>query len=119
MTDEINEMTEETPSTDESGLNPNLAGALSYFLGPVSGIYFWMTEKENQFVRFHAMQSILFCVAYVIISVVINIIPILGQMIALLLSIAGIFIWLMLMYRAYNGEEWELPFIGKIARDQL
>lgn len=110
-----------------SGLAPNVAGALSYFLGALTGILFLMVDKERPFVRFHAMQSILLTVAAVALSVVLLVLdvalaalPLIGWLVSLLLSLAiwigGFVLWLYLMYRAYRGDEWELPVIGTQAR---
>ena len=43
-----------------TGLDENIAALLSYILGWVSGLIFFLIEKDSKFVRFHAMQSILF-----------------------------------------------------------
>ncbi|MEA2020311.1 MAG: DUF4870 domain-containing protein [Patescibacteria group bacterium] len=102
-----------------TGLDPNIAAALSYLFGFVTGIIFLLIEKEDRFVRFHAMQSIIVFGALFIATTVINIIPLLGQLISLLLSVLGIVLWIMLMFKAYQGEEWEVPVLGKIAREQM
>jgi uncharacterized membrane protein len=113
-----------------TGLSPNVAGALSYLLAPLTGILFFVIEKENQFVRFHAMQSIVFGVAWVvlwialtILSGVLAVIPILGWLIGAVLWLAiglgGFVAWVLLMYKAFQGQEWELPWIGQLARKQL
>ncbi|MBU0708769.1 DUF4870 domain-containing protein [Patescibacteria group bacterium] len=110
----------EQPSTPvKSGLESNMAGALSYVLGPITGIYFWVTEKEDNFVRFHAMQSILFSVACVIIATILGFLPYLGWGFAQLINLGILIIWIFLMYQAYNNKEWELPVIGQMARDQI
>jgi len=106
-------------SSPTAGMEPNVAGALAYLLGPITGIYFWATEKENKFIRFHAMQSILFFVAVIIVNVVLGFIPFLGWTISSLISLGVFLLWLMLMYKAYNNEEWELPVVGSMARQQL
>ena len=41
-----------------TGIQPNVAALLAYLVGFVSGLVFFLIEKENKFVRFHAMQSI-------------------------------------------------------------
>ncbi len=41
------------------GLEENIEGVLCYLLGFITGIAFYLLEKENKFVRFHAMQSII------------------------------------------------------------
>ncbi len=110
-----------------SGLAPNVAGALSYFLGALTGILFLVIDRERTFVRFHAMQSILFTVAAVAISVALLVVdvalaalPLIGWLVSLLLTlviwIGGFVLWIYLMYRAYQGDEWELPVIGTQAR---
>ncbi len=110
-----------------TGLAPNVAGALAYFLGPFTGIFFLVVEKQNAFVRFHAAQSVAVAVAWVIVwvamfvlSTVLAVVPILGALIGILLYLViglGAFVlWLALMFRAYQGAEWELPVIGPQAR---
>ncbi len=114
-------------ATGGSGLAPNVAGALAYFLGALTGILFLVIDKERPFVRFHAMQSILLTVAAVALSIVLFILsvalgalPLIGWLISVLLSlviwIGGFVLWIYLMYRAYQGDEWQLPIVGPQAR---
>ncbi|HEV2147669.1 MAG TPA: DUF4870 domain-containing protein [Longimicrobiaceae bacterium] len=122
----------ETPSTPQgtTGLAPNVAGALSYLVGPITGILFLVLEKESRFVRFHAAQSIgisiaLFAVNVVlmVLGAVLAVVPIIGWLIGLALSLAvglgGFVLWLYLMYRAYQGDEWEVPGVGAQVRRYL
>lgn len=113
-----------------TGLAPNVAGALSYFLGPITGVVFLLLEKENRFVRFHAMQSIVIGVLMLGLSIALSlmagilaVIPILGWIVAILLSfglaVASLILWVMLMWRAFQGKEWEFPVAGPLARKQL
>lgn len=102
-------------------LEPNVEAALAYFLTPITGIIVFMLEKDNKFVRFHAFQSILFGVAAVaawMISTFLTVILI-GVLLMPLVSIAVFVLWLVLMWKAYNNEEYELPVLGKMARDQI
>ena len=101
------------------GLQPNIAGALAYFLGPVTGILFLLIEKQNKFVRFHAMQSVLTFGGLFVLNVVLGFIPLLGWMAGTLLSVVSLVLWLFLMYQAFNNKEYELPVIGDIARKQV
>lgn len=113
--------------TQGTGLSPNVAGALAYLLGPITGIIFLVIEKNDRFVRFHAMQSTVLGVAWVIFSIVLSVlsgaIPVLGLIFGFLLSfvmaIGGVILWLVLMFKAYQGQEWELPWVGQFARKQL
>jgi uncharacterized membrane protein len=103
-----------------TGLDANLAAALSYLVGFVTGIIFLVVEKENRFVRFHAMQSTLVFAAIVAIDILLQIVPILGALVVIFLVIpASAVLWLLLMYKAYQGEEFKLPVLGQIAADRI
>ncbi|MDP7080987.1 MAG: hypothetical protein QF415_13910 [Candidatus Undinarchaeales archaeon] len=101
------------------GVTENLGGALAYLLGPITGILFLLIEKNNQFVRFHAMQSTILWVAMFILSSVLGIIPILGWLVLLLLIPFQIILWLFLMYKGYSHEWYKLPIVGDIAEQQM
>ena len=92
-----------------------MAGALAYVLGPITGFAFLVLEKQNRFVRFHAAQSIVVSVAVIAISIALSIVgsilaivPILGWLVALLLSMGLSLIcfglWLALMFLAFSGK---------------
>lgn len=115
-----------------SGLTPNIAAALAYVLGLVTGILFLVLEpyKRDRFVRFHAMQSILFCVTAIAFSIawsiVVNILVNISAWtavaltpIGLLISLGFFLFWLFLMYQAYSRREFRIPFIGAIAEKQV
>lgn len=110
-----------------TGLSPDVAAALSYLLGPITGVLFLVLEKQNRFVRFHAAQSITVGVALIALSIALSIlstvlafIPVFGWIVALLLSLGlglGSFVlWILLMWRAWQGREWETPVAGSFAR---
>ena len=116
----------ETQSSGGSGLPDNLAGALSYFLGALTGILFFIIDRQRPFVRFHAAQAIVATIAWVIISVglmvlsiVLAVIPLIGWLISTLLyaimGLGGFALWLWLMWQAYQGKKYELPIVGPYA----
>ena len=120
-------MTSPTATASSTGLTPNVAGALAYLLGPITGILFFLLEKENRFVRYHAAQSITLGLLWIALSVLFSVlsgmlvmVPVLGWLVALLLSVVfglgGFFLWLFLMWRAFQGREWESPIAGPMAR---
>lgn len=103
-----------------SGFDANMAAALSYLVGFVTGIIFLLVEKENKFVRFHAMQSTLFFLGVIIVDVLLQVIPLLGFLIVVFVVIpVSAIVWLIMMYKAYQGEEYKLPLVGQWAADRI
>ncbi|HEY41277.1 MAG TPA: DUF4870 domain-containing protein [Dehalococcoidia bacterium] len=102
-----------------TGMEPNVAGLLCYVLGWVTGIIFFIMEKENQFVRFHAMQSIVTFGAFTIVSIVLSFIPVVGWVLGMLLGILAFILWIILMMKAYQGEKYKLPIAGDFAEKQI
>lgn len=120
------------PPAASTGMTSNVAGALCYVLGFVTGVVFLVIDpyKNDKFVKFHAFQSIFFNVAWIVIWIVFTIVgSILSAITAgigglimlpvwLLIMLAGLALWLFLMYKAYNNERYELPVIGPLAAKQ-
>ncbi|PYR73660.1 MAG: hypothetical protein DMF86_19965 [Acidobacteria bacterium] len=103
-----------------TGLDANVAAALSYLVGFITGVLFLVIEKDNRFVRFHAMQSTVVFLAIVGIDILLQIVPILGALVVVFLVIpASAVLWLVLMYKAYQGEEFSLPVVGPFAAERI
>ena len=98
-----------------TGMQPNLAALLSYVVGIITGVIFFLIEKENKFVRFHAMQSILTFGFFLVANAVLAFIPVIGWSIVPILSVLQLVIWIILMIKAYQGEQFKLPIVGDIA----
>jgi len=118
-------------SSASSGLSSSQAAALSYLLGPITGVIFLVLDpyKQDRFVRFHAMQSIVYSVACIAFSVVWSVavsilihfsgwIALLTFPIRLLISLGMFALWLYAMYQAYNHREFSIPLLGPIAAQQ-
>jgi uncharacterized membrane protein len=105
------------------GLEENIAGLLCYVLGWITGIVFLVLEKENKFVRFHAMQSIATFLPLMVIVWIINLIfmwiPFISWAISTLIWILVLILWLILMFKAYQGEMYKLPIVGDFAEKQI
>jgi uncharacterized membrane protein len=99
--------------------NENIMGAAAYLLGFVTGIIFLLIEKESKSVRFHAMQSTVLFGGMFVLSIGIQIIPILGQLMAFALSLVGFILWIVCMWKAFQGEMYKVPYVGEIAEKQL
>ncbi len=117
-----------------TGLDDNIAALLSYIFGWVSGLIFFVMEKDSRLVRFHAMQSILLNAAALVVGIVLwiawAVVAIVGAMISeslgalfgflfgLLIFVfyIGIFIAVILcLIKAYQRQYFKLPVIGNFA----
>jgi uncharacterized membrane protein len=98
-----------------TGIQANVAALLCYLVGVISGIIFYLIEKDNKFVRFHAMQSIVVFGAFFVLSMVLSFIPVFGWAVLPILGLLSIILWIVLMIKAYQGEYFKLPIAGDIA----
>ena len=119
-------------------LDENVASALSYVLFWLTGIIFYVIEKDNKTVKFHAMQSILTFIPLQIIAWAVGWfgapritgygaygIPtysggfIIASYISWVIWALTIILWLILMLKAYQGEKFKLPIVGDIAEKHV
>jgi len=102
-----------------TSLQPNVAGMLCYIAGWISGLVFFLIEKNDDFVRFHAMQSIILfgalTVFWIIGMIFWWIVPVLAWIVWTIVWIGTLILWILLMVKAYQGEKWKLPLIGGLA----
>jgi uncharacterized membrane protein len=103
-------------------LDPNVAAGLSYLGAWLTGLIFFLMEKQNRFVRFHAMQSILSFAALTVLSIIVSIlgtvlsaISIVGCLLTPLVSLLWLAVWLVCMINAFQGKYFKLPIIGDYA----
>ncbi len=112
------------------GLPENVEVTLSYILGLVTGIIFLIFEKDSEFVRFHAMQSVVAFGGLVVLKIVLGIfiLPLallippvifLASLFSGLINLTAFVIWILCMYKAYMGEWYKLPIAGEIAENLL
>lgn len=111
-----------TTPARELDSNQKFMAALTYLLGFVTGVIFLWWEKKDKFIRFHAYQSTAtFIVVLVLMFVGLIFSPILliGPLFNLAVWIGGIIFWIILMYKAFQGEKFKLPYIGEWAEKQV
>jgi len=125
---------EAPPSADPSSLDlpPNIAAAIAC-IPLVGGIIFYLLEKRNSFVRFYAMQSIifggawfLFNIASAVVHAVVGAIPGVGPIlvflwavIAALVHLAFLVVFIVAVVKAFSGIRWDIPYVGPMARKQV
>ena len=126
-----------------SGLDPKIAAALSYIW--IVGLVFFFIEKEDRFVRFHALQSIIFGIANMIIMGVLAVLAViltfafsiggaivgggLGMIVHLLVWVIWLIFWviglamliglILAAVKAYQGQKFKLPIIGNMAENMV
>ncbi len=117
-----------------TGLDENIAALLSYVMTWVTGLIFFLIEKDSRLVRFHAMQAILlggtaivlgvvlwivWIVLLIIVAQISDVLTMLLNLVFVLLLIAfyiGLLIaWIMCMIKAYQGQYFKLPVFGNFA----
>jgi len=117
-----------------TGLDENIAALLSYVFGWVSGLIFFLIEKDSRLVRFHAMQSLLFNVLvavvgialWIVLFVVFLVVSQVSGALATILSLVSLLVWLVFgigilagwvlcLVKAFQGQYFKLPVIGNFA----
>jgi uncharacterized membrane protein len=125
-------MTSNTSASSTTGLPSNVAAALAC-VPLIGGIIFYVLEKRDGFVRFYAMQSIIFGGAWIMFSIVYQIvhailvsIPAIGGLFAVvlaliwaLITIAFLIVFIIAVIKAFSGVRWDIPYIGPMARQQV
>jgi uncharacterized membrane protein len=121
-----------TTNSTSTGLPSNVAAALACF-PLIGGIIFYLLEKRDSFVRFYAMQSIIFGIAWLLFNILSAIlhgilwsIPGIGGVLSALWSFIAAFVHLgffiimvIAMVKAFSGARWDIPYVGPIARKQV
>ena len=116
------------PVATSGGMTDNVASALCYALGLITGILFLVLApyNQNRLIRFHAFQSIFLNAAWIVFWIVETMIAIVMpwyvmtvvSLIGLLVALGFLALWLVLMFKAYNNEKLKLPIIGDLAEKQ-
>jgi len=117
-----------------TGLDENIAALLSYIFGWLSGLIFFLIEKDSRLVRFHAMQSLLLNVVAIIIGIAIWVVTVvmwlvstqISGIVSALVSLVATLVWVvfgiailvaavMCLIKAYQSQYFKLPIIGNFA----
>jgi uncharacterized membrane protein len=120
------------------GLDSNVGAMLCYIanflccLGVILSIVFLVTEKENRFVKFHALQSLFLVAAQIVVGIIVSMLGLLLNFaldtaglgilaffvilgLRLILLLIFVIIWIFAGIKAYGGQWYKLPFIGDLA----
>lgn len=121
------------PGEATTGLAPNVAAGLACLFSIVGGVVFLVLEKKDKFVRFWAMQSVFFGGLLLGVSIFVRIallvfdfIPWIGKLLMfvtgianMIFGLASLIVYIICVVKAFSKQEWEIPWLGKLARKQL
>lgn len=99
------------------GLDENIGGMLCYIF--IIGLIFLIIEKDNRFIRFHALQAVFLGVFLFIVGLILGAIPIIGVLLGLLWTPVVLALMVFMMIQAYKEKYYKLPIIGDLAEKQL
>jgi len=108
-----------TPNAGKGGLPPQVMAVLAYIGGVISGVVVLSMEKEDRFVRFHAMQSTITFLIVFVAHLVLTGVPVVGKALYYPFVVGVAALWVFLMVQAFNGHRYKLPYIGDFAERQL
>ena len=120
------------PTSTSTGLPSNVAAALAC-IPLIGGLIFYILEKNDRFVRFYAMQSIIFGGIWFLFNMVswvlhfiLSVIPVAGPIfgglwvfVAALVHLGLLVIMVIAMIKAFSGVLWDIPWVGPMARKQI
>lgn len=118
-----------TPNS--TGLPSNVAAALAC-IPLIGGLIFYILEKHDPFVRFYAMQSIIFGGIWLLFRVLSHIvgsifwsIPVAGSFfgplwwfVSAMVELGLLVLMIIAMIKAFTGVRWDIPLVGPMARKQ-
>ena len=105
--------------TGGSGFEPHVAAAVAYAAGLISGLILLVIEKDDRFVRFHAMQSTLTFSGVLVAHLVLTGLPLVGRLLYWPFIVGVTMLWLFLMTQAFMGKVYKLPYVGDLAEQEL
>jgi uncharacterized membrane protein len=101
-----------------SGMDANVASGLAYVLTVITGVIFLVIDRRPE-VRFHAMQAILFGIAWAVVGILRRVLTFFPFNLVLGLAwVAGLILWVVLMVQGFQGNHFKLPFLGDLAEQQ-
>ena len=105
-----------------TGMEPKIACLIAYLFSWLGGLIILLIEKENKFVKFHALQALILGIVEIIcfigISVILGLIPYVGWFLFSWLGwvLGGVcYIFAIIaIIKSFNGERYYIPFLRKL-----
>ncbi|MFI5205860.1 MAG: DUF4870 domain-containing protein [Candidatus Paceibacterales bacterium] len=103
-----------------SDSNRNLVAIIAYI--PVISIFcalaILFVEKDDKFIRFHALQAVLIYMVYILVWIIVVRLPF-GNFLNGLVSLVFFAVWLISCYKAWQGEVFKWPIVGDWAEKRV
>ena len=106
------------PDKSSTGMEANVAAGVSLLAGWITGLIFFLIEKDSKFVKFYALQAIGLSVV-MIAAAVLNFIPILGQIAYGVIGLGVFIMWIVCLINAFGGKVFKVPVVGNFAAQQV
>jgi uncharacterized membrane protein len=112
-------MSGEEPGKTSTGVSVQISCLLCYAAGFIGGVIFFIIERENRLVRFHALQSMVTFGGLLLCNLIIPFIPLIGWGIVPFVWLVQCVLWILLMVKGYRGEYFKLPLAGDLVENWL
>lgn len=96
-------------------MKSNTKAALCYVFGIISALIFLAIEKNDEFVRKSAAQSLAFNLLFLVVDYAVRFIPIFKTLIASSLRLFFVVVAVILIIKALQRIYYKLPFVGDFA----
>lgn len=99
----------------------NIVAAICYVpvFSIVISLIIFFVEKDDRFIRFHALQAFLFSLIYYLVVFFFGDLPFLGGLISGLIFVLALIVWIYGMMSSYRGQIFKLPLIGKLSERRV
>ena len=98
---------------DSQSIFNEFAAPLSYVGLFITGLFFMVVTKD-EFVRFHAKQSVVVFVSLIALQAILGYVPVVSRLVPLV-TILTFVLWLVLIYKSWMGDKWEVPVLGALS----
>ena len=95
-----------------AGLAESLVSIICYLGAFVAGTLVLKLSKQNAYIRFNAAQSTIFTTAVIVLALGLNIFPVIGSLLSLIVAIGGVGLWVIMIIKAYKHEDFRIPVIS-------
>ena len=102
-----------------SDFHSHLLAVFAYVFGCFSGVLLLIVERHDRYVRFHAMQSTLTVLVVFVAALICASIPVVGRLLTAFLTFGAGVVWFVLMFKAFTGQRYKLPYVGEFADRQI